>query len=410
MAYGDGTAHQLTSGKWRAEVEAGLTASGKRRRISASGKTEAEARRRLRQKIADLGGKTKSGPRRRVANADKKTIAAWATEWLALRVEEVRPNTYSSDRAAVNHYITPTVGRVRLADVMPSDVRDVNRAVRDAGHDEKTVLRTQRVMVKMLRDALEEGYGIPSGVFNIKVKKALRRPKPVREALELVQAVTVLAHASELDHGSRWLVAFYQGMRQGEVLGLTWDAIDFDAGLISLEWQLQALPYKVARDRSSGFRVPHGYEARHLVERFHLVRPKTDQGWRSIPMVDTVRDALLVWRDEQPPNPHGLVWTRPDGRPIVKADDAEEFRALQLAANVRHPSGRPFVGHEIRNTTATLLAEAGVEPTIVQAILGHSSYAISQGYIKARRAPMMQAMKDVEAAFTTKALPPAAGE
>jgi integrase len=106
----------------------------------------------------------------------------------------------------------------------------------------------------------------------------------------------------------------------------------------------------------------------------------------------------------RPDNPHGLVWTRPDGRPIPKELDAAEFRALQAAANVRHPDGRPYVGHEMRNTAATLLAEAGVEQTIIQAILGHSSYAISQGYIAARRPAMRAAMREVEAAFTRKAI------
>jgi integrase len=405
MAYGDGTITQLANGKWRGTVEAGVTERGTRRRLSVIGKTEADARRKLRDKKAAIA---KAQGNSTASDAGRKTVAAWAKTWLEHRVTEVRPKTFGNDRGEVNKYILPTIGRRRLIDLGVKDVRSVNNAVRAGGCDEPTVLRVQRVLIKMLRDALEEGYAVPDPVFNIKVRKAQRgRAKPKREALELPQAIAVLAHAAQLDHGCRWLTGFYQGMRQGEVLGLTWDAVDLNAGFISLEWQLQALPYNVAHDRASGFRVPHGYEARHLVERFHLVRPKTDTGWRVIPIVDTVRDALLVWRDQQPTNPHGLVWTRTDGRPIPKEDDAEEFRVLQRAAGVKHPSGRLYVGHEIRNTTATLLAEAGVEPTIIQAILGHSSYAISQGYIAARRGPMMAAMREVEAAFTTKALPPA---
>jgi integrase len=403
MAYGDGTVHQLPDGRWRGTFDAGLNEHGKRRRPAVFGRTEAEARRKLRDKkvaYAKTQGNATAG------DAGRKTVAAWAKTWLENRVTEVRPKTFGNDKGEVNKYIVPTIGRRRLVDLGVKDVRSVNNAVRAAGCDEPTVLRVQRVLIKMLRDALEEGYAVPDPVFNIKVRKAQRgRQKPKREALELPQAIAVLAHAAELEHGCRWLTGFYEGMRQGEVLGLTWDAVDFETGFISLEWQLQALPYNVARDRSSGFRVPHGYEARHLVERFHLVRPKTDTGWRVIPMVDTVRDALAVWHGTQPANPHGLVWTRADGRPIPKEDDAEEFRQLQRAAGVKHPSGRLYVGHEIRNTTATLLAEAGVEPTIIQAILGHSSYAISQGYIAARRGPMMAAMREVEAAFTTKALP-----
>lgn len=404
MAHGDGSVTLLKNGRYRADGEAGLTASGKRRRISATGKTKAEAERRLRQKRAALGGDFKKA-RRKGGNVDRKTIEGWAVEWLAMRVETVRPNTYSSDRAAVIHYIVPTIGRARLVDVMPTDVRAVNKAVRDAGHDEKTVLRVQRVLIKMLRDALEEDYPIPPGVFNIKVQKHLRKPKVVRAALELPQATVVLSHAAELPHGSRWLVAFLQGMRQGECLGLTEEALDFGRGLISLEWQLQRLPYIDRRDKAQGFRIPHGYETRHLEGNFHLVRPKTDKGWRVIPMVEEVQEALATWLPKRPPNDHGLLWTRPDGRPIPKEEDAAEFRALQAAGNVKHPSGRPFVTHEIRNSTATVLAELGIEPTIITAILGHSSYAISQGYITARVGPMRDALQGVASAFTLKGLP-----
>lgn len=403
MPYGDGSVIALPNGKWRADKDFGLTATGRRRRISATGRTEAEARRRLKQREKNLN--RTGGSARRQSNADKKTVSAYSEDWLKRRVEEVRPKTYSSDLAAVRHYIVPAIGRLRLTDVMPPDVREVNRAVRDAGHGESTVLRVQRIMVKMLRDALEDGYVVPDPVFNIKVAKQFRgRHKPKRLALDFPQSVAVLGQATKLDHGVRWLVGFYEGMRQAEILGLTWDAIDFETGFISLEWQLQALPYNVARDRTSGFRVPNGYESRHLAERFHLVRPKTDEGWREIPVVKPVRDALLAWREIQPPNPYGLVFTRADGRPIDKADDAEEFRRLQAAVNVKHPSGRPYVGHEIRNATATVLAELGVEQTIIKAIMGHSSYATTQGYIAARRAPMIAAMEAVHEAFTTKAL------
>jgi integrase len=402
MAYGDGTIHQLPDGRWRGTFDAGLNEHGKRRRPAVFGRTEAEARRRLRDKKAAYD---KTQGNATAGDAGRKTVAAWAKTWLENRVGEVRPSTYGNDKGEVNNYIVPTIGRRRLIDLGVRDLRAVNGAVRAAGCDEPTVLRTQRVMIKMLRDALEEGYAVPDPLFNVKVKKAQRgRQKPQREALELVQAIAVLGHAAELEHGSRWLYGFYQGTRQAETLGLTEDAVDFRAGFISLEWQLQALPYIDVRDKARGFRVPHGYEARHLTERFHLVRPKTDKGWRTIPMVDTVREALEVWLPQRTDNPHGLIWTRPDGRPIPKKDDAAEFRTLQVTAGVRHPSGRPYVGHEIRNTTATLLAEAGVEPTIIQAILGHSSYAISQGYIAARRGPMLAAMREVESAFTTKVL------
>jgi len=72
-------------------------------------------------------------------------------------------------------------------------------------------------------------------------------------------------------------------MRQAECLGLTWAAVDLDAGTADISWQLQPVPYA---DRAAGtFRMPRGYDARHLVDAWHLSRPKTARGQRIIPLV-----------------------------------------------------------------------------------------------------------------------------
>ena len=78
---------------------------------------------------------------------------------------------------------------------------------------------------------------------------------------------------------SRWLMAFLYAARQAECLGLTWPFVTADT--LTIAWQLQPIPYRVPRDRSSGFRVPDGYEAQQLAGRMHLVRPKSKAGWRT---------------------------------------------------------------------------------------------------------------------------------
>ena len=127
--------------------------------------------------------------------------------------------------------------------------------------------------------------------------------------------------------------------------------------------------------------MPDGHEARQLEGAFHLVRPKSRKGWRVIPLVPWLRDALKVWQENSPPSPHGLVWPAPDGAPRAKDDDNAEWRALQDEAKVRHPAGRYYYGHEMRHSTATLLLEAGADESTIIAILGHSSIVTSQGYM-----------------------------
>jgi integrase len=386
---------------WRGTLEAGWTENNKRRRVTVSAKTEAAARRKVRDRKAEIaraqGAATKS-------DASRKTVAGWSTTWLELRQTTKRPKTFDQDRTAVRLYIVPTIGTRRLLDVTPADLRNVEAKVRRDGGP-SMAQRVHRTLIKMLRDAIAEGYAVPTTVFDAPVPGASRgRPKPKRDAMETTQAIAALAHATALPNGVRWYVGLFEGLRQGEALGLTWDHVDFQRHEIDVSWQLQALPYNVAHDRTSGFRVPNDFEAKHLVGRFHLVRPKTAQGERVIPMVPTVEKALLAWREVAPSNPHNLVWAREDGWPIDKAADAEQWRALQKAANVAHPSGRPFYGHEMRNTTATLLAEFAIDEVIIVAILGHSSIATSRGYARGRQPAMRAAMEQIEQAFTTRAL------
>ncbi len=55
-------------------------------------------------------------------------------------------------------------------------------------------------------------------------------------------------------------------------------------------------------------------------------------------MMPEMADALLAYRETAPENPHGLVWARPNGWPIDKAHDAQEFRDLQAAVGVPTPA------------------------------------------------------------------------
>jgi integrase len=186
----------------------------------------------------------------------------------------------------------------------------------------------------------------------------------------------------------------------GECLGLTWAAVDLEAGTfgeIVIEWQLQPLPYKVKRDRSSGFRVPDGYEARHLIDSYHLVRPKSRSGYRVAPLLLPVREALLAWREVAPANPYGLVWPEPNGRPRNDKHDRAAWSDLQAAAAVAHPSGRPYHVHECRNFAATMLLEAGVDEHVITTLLGHSSIVMSRKYMTVRREPLLDALTKVGA-------------
>lgn len=387
--YGTGAMYQRRSDwRWFASVDAGFTKSGGRHRPTVSGPGcvggckpkchhRAAIKRKLRDKRAEIERNKGQGATKRTV-----TVARWAPQWLEIIKPKVRPNAYNTDRAAVK-VIVHVMGATKLTDLSPSDVRAVAAYIRRKGGSSSTALRYQGSLERMLKAAALEGYLVPPNV--------LLTPKATaavndREAIPTLKAIEALVQVSQLgqEQRSRWAIPFLQGHRPAESLGLTWPEVDLDAGSLRISWQLQYLKYIDREDPAKGFEMPDGYEVRHIVGSAHLVRPKTDAGWRTQPLVPWAAATLQAWREVAPENEHQLVWPGREVKGIVwprnPESDRDEWKALQLQMGVRHPANRPYHRHEIRHTTATLLLELGVPESVRIAIMGHSTVASTKKY------------------------------
>jgi integrase len=361
--YGTGTVFQRADGLWIGRFEAGWDETGARRQKQVSARTEALCKQRLKDKQLEVATQGLSS-----VTTSRTTVKSWSEEWLPQHARSVRPNTYTTDAGAIRKWIIPTVGHRRLAELTPADLRKLRDAVTGAGRSTTTALHAHKTLTTMLKAAIVEGHQVP--------QRVLLAPKPKkgtsdRTRLSLADTLSVLAVARERPDAARWVAAFLQGMRQGECLGLTWDHVDLKTGRVDVVWQLDRLSYRVARDPSSGFRVPDGFDARQLDGQIHLTRPKTRAGRRGIPLMPWMVQALTVERERWEPNPWGLVWTE-DGHPIDDGADRARWHGIQREAGVAHPSGRPYHLHEARHTTATILRELGVDTSTIETIIGQA--------------------------------------
>jgi len=373
---GTGSVYKNSRGQWVAAIESGWTTNGVRHRLTLKARTEAEVRARLGEAQRRVATE---GP---VTSFATITVKQWVDRWLAQRQHIVRPGTYVSDRSAVHRWIVPTIGHLRLDRLMPSDIRKVATAQEGAGLALSTMQRTHAVLGKILTDAVAEGYQVSQRTRETGGPGVGRSP---RQSLGLEEAMKILAVVVDRPDASRWVAALVEGLRPAEALGLTWDMVNLDAGTMTLDWQLKALPYVEFRKPDSGFRVPRGFESRQLQGAYHLVRPKTRAGSRVIPLVPWLVAALRSWEGCAPASPSGLVWPGSDGAPRSAEVDRREWYQIaeQAEVTVTLPDGRtrrPLL-YEARHTAATLLLASGVDQTTIKAVLGHSSVLSTQTYL-----------------------------
>ncbi len=151
-----------------------------------------------------------------------------------------------------------------------------------------------------------------------------------------------------------YLTAILTGMRQGELLALRWQDIDWTYGRASVRQTVVRIKNQVL------FREPKTSRSRRTIALpaevlGALGTLKTDR--------DNARSLLGVEYAD-----HGLVFCQPNGKPLHAHNLVQrDFR--RVARQVGLPRIR---FHDLRHTHATLLLREGVHPKVVQERLGHS--------------------------------------
>lgn len=372
---------------WIADINMGYGADGKRRRVRVTSRTRGGVIRKRREKVQDLAtGKVLPGK--------CPTLSAWSEYWLSeIAVRRTRPNTLANYRYSISAHILPALGAARLDRISVQDVREMLDKIGEKGLSARTQQVAFNILSSMLKDAVREDK-IGSNPCEKMDRPRVKKPDPVSLSLAEARAIVGMLKQSDDPLASRWLAALLLGMREGEALGLTWDRVDFDAGVIVVDRQLKEMPMRHGcGDKSdSGWpcgkaragacpdrRIDSGDDEDYEVLEGSVcfARPKTSAGIRVIPMPVVVVDALAKHRDATSVwNEWGLVWCTENGRPIRRKRDRELWLGLLDAAGVRLVKL-----HAARHTMASLLLDGGVSPEVIRQIAGHSDVVATRSYM-----------------------------
>jgi integrase len=347
--HGSGSVTQLPDGRWQAR--ASYWDNGRLRRKAVYGKRRREAEQRLRELLARLD----HGER---PLDERTTVAEYLERWLAIHRDRLRPSTARRYEQLVRLQLVPELGRLRVARLVPSDVERAMQRLRERGLSARTIAQCRAVLRRALQDALRDGV-IQRNVAALARPPAIAPPQTSTWTAD--EARAFLAAADQ-----HWLVPLFQlllatGLRLGEALGLSWEDVDEEGGMLAVRWQLQ-----------------------HTGGQFLRLPPKSKQSRRTLPLPALARAALVRQREQQAAwrqepgwvgNQWSLVFTTRIGTPLHPRNVHHGFTRLVEQA------GLPRIRiHDLRHSCATLLLESGVDLKVVSALLGHSQLSVTADY------------------------------
>lgn len=263
--------------------------------------------------------------------------------WFAECKPGWRPRYQESVRNALDVHLIPAfpnkpVHKIRRADVLAFRAHLAEKPGRLS--DTLSNSRVNTVMT-FLRQVLTEAslrYEFPPAFQGI---KPLKTGKPDVQPFTLAEVNRILEYCRE-DWRNYFVVRFFTGLRSGEIHGLRWQNVDFDHGLI------------LVRETLVGGEIQKG--------------AKTQESCRDIPMLPSVRDALLAQREATPDHVEWVFYNTDLG-PICTSNFVSRIWQ-PLLGYLRLPYRRPY---QTRHTTASLLLAAGENPEWVARVLGHTS-------------------------------------
>lgn len=281
-----------------------------------------------------------------------QTLEKYMKTWLEHKEKRVTNGTYNHYKTYAENHIIPGIGHIKMQDLRAIHLQKFYDSLIDNSNlSKRSIHHIHRIISNCLNTAVKMGEiqtNIASVVEPVKV------PKTEQNYWDVEEVNVFLDNAKGHIHYVAFYLAIFTGMRQGEILGLKWDCIDFDSKKIYVHRSIK-------RVGSSG-------ELKDL---------KNSSSYRSITMSDNLMEELKKHKVIQ--SEHKMKYRKDyDDQGFVVATKQGTFvlphnisRAFRLIRNKLELKQIRF--HDMRHTHASLLFKENVHPKIVQERLGHSS-------------------------------------
>ncbi len=342
--------------RWEARITVGRKDDGTPIRRTVVGRTRAEALERL----DNLRRSTAARSDLPAEMTTRRFMEHWISDVLPLAA--IAQTTADGYGRIAKLYVIPYVGRKRIDQLSPADVRSMLASLRGAGLSPNTQRQARSVLRRALRTALADGLvtrNVAELVDGVRVGKQEGR------TLTPAEARTLLTAAREYPYEALVAVLLSTGVRKGEALGLSWADLNLDATPPTLSVQRS-----LKKDQRGGL---------------YVSEPKTTGSRRTIHLPGSLVDVLRRHRVVQAAARLGfgagwgghwatldLVFTSTIGTPLDMDQTNRAVKSITYEAGLG-----TWTPHELRHSAASILLATGTPLKVVSEMLGHSSIRVT---------------------------------
>ena len=361
---------------WKLTVSGGFDGGGKRirhtRTIRVTSDNPEKQKKEADQQLGIFIAEIEKG---QCSTAKKLVFKEFIEIWLRDYAEkQLAPKTLFRYRQLLDSRIIPALGKLKLETIKPNhllsfysnlaepgirkDKRkndpDSETEIQLEGLSERTILHHHRLIHTILATAVQWQYIVNNPASRVKAPKVPKKPAAVYDQ-EQTTALLAAVQSEPFKYQVITLLAIATGMRQGEIMGLTWKHVNYDSNFIQVQQAAQYLPGK---------------------GRF-LKDPKNETSKRTISVPSTVMDILKQYKKHQAEErlqlgdkwkASDMLFTSWDGQPMYPNEMSTWFPKFLKRHNLQ-----PLPFHGLRHTSATLLIAEGLTATDLSRRLGHST-------------------------------------
>jgi integrase len=347
---GAGHIRQKPDGRW----EALYYARGERRYITGKkGESAVDVQKRLNEALHNLDRGIET-PR-----DNRQTFGEYLDGWLVTKKPSVEYGYWERLESYIRLHIKPILGKVPLTKLTAQQLQTLYAQKLEAGQAPNTVKHLHNAVHVALRDALR------LDLVARNVADLVHAPTAAHVEMQIYsrdEAIRLLRAARGERNEAMFILMLTAGCRLGELLGLRWEAIDFDRSELRIVTAL-----KDVRNKRT------------------LSQPKTQRSRRTIPLTALALEALKRHHVKQTEerlahgpgwNPDRLVFCTTHGTAYARSNwNYQQWRPLIAKAGL--PYRRP---HDMRHTFSTLQLQGKTPMLTVSKMLGHTSPAFTASF------------------------------